>query len=228
MAPSKQDNLSAFEQSFLAFQIDRITREADAALEQGLGAREILGACQRCMETIGQKFDAGEYYLPELVVAGEMFKGVSEVLQPHLASSEATSSGVIVLGTPQGDIHNLGKDIFGVLAEADGFAVHDLGVDVPPAAFLEKIEETGAPILGLSALVTAAFAPMEEILRLLEEKGIRKKVRVLLGGGVTTAEMARRLGADAQTHDAYEGLKIARSLMKKATVKARTPARRKR
>lgn len=206
------ENLKRFQELFLTFQIDALGAEVDACLGTGATPKAFLASCQACMREIGEKFDAGEYYLPELVVAGEMFKKVSERIKPLLETGDSSSRGVIVLGTPRGDIHNLGKDIFKVLAEADGFTVHDLGVDVPPAAFLDKLEAAGASILGVSALVTAAFEPIREVLVRLEERGLRDRVRVVLGGGVTTKEMADRLGADAQTQDAYEGLKIVRAL----------------
>jgi dimethylamine corrinoid protein len=205
------ENQKRFRELFLSFQIDALGAEVDACLGRGTTPKAFLACCQACMQEIGEKFDAGEYYLPELVVAGEMFKKVSERIKPLLETGDSGSRGVMVLGTPRGDIHNLGKDIFKVLAEADGFTVHDLGVDVPPAAFLDKLEVTGATLLGMSALVTAAFEPIREVLRRLEEGGLRDRVRVVLGGGVTTKEMADRLGADAQTQDAYEGLKIVRA-----------------
>lgn len=211
MEAKRTDGLQRFEQLFLSFQVDALGAEVDACLGRGATPKAFLACCQACMKEIGEKFDAGEYYLPELVVAGEMFRGVSERIKPLLETGDSTSRGVMVLGTPRGDIHNLGKDIFKVLAEADGFTVHDLGVDVTPAAFLDKLEATGASILGLSALVTAAFEPIREVLRTLQERGLRDRVRVVLGGGVTTKEMADRLGADAQTQDAYEGLKIVRA-----------------
>lgn len=208
-------DLKRFQELFLTFQIDALGAEVDACLGRGTTPKAFLACCQGCMKEIGDKFDAGEYYLPELVVAGEMFRKVSERIKPLLKTGDAKSRGVMVLGTPRGDIHNLGKDIFKVLAEADGFTVHDLGVDVSPSSFLDKLEATGASILGMSALVTAAFEPIREVLRCLEEGGLRDRVRVVLGGGVTTKEMAVRLGADAQTQDAYEGLKIVRAFVER-------------
>ena len=211
MAEKNAVGLKGFEELFLSFQIGSIAAEVESCLRRGITPKAFLACCQRCMEVIGGKFDAGEYYLPELVVAGEMFKVVSERIKPLLKKDDSPSTGVLVLGTPQGDIHHLGKDIFKVLAQSDGFAVHDLGVDVAPKAFLDRLEATGASILGMSALVTTAFEPMRQVMRLLDERGLRKTVRVVIGGGVTTREMADRLGADAQTQDAYEGLKIVRA-----------------
>lgn len=204
-----------FREKFLSFQIDSIEAETTALLGAGVPPRDLLMQCQTCMEEIGKKFEDGEYYLPELVVAGEMFKLVSERIGPLLSADGAEEKGKIVLGTPQGDIHNLGKDIFRILAESSGFRVYDLGVDVPPRAFVEKVEETGATILGMSALVTAAFSPMQEVVNMLEKSGLRKQVFVVIGGGVTSRDMIQRFRVDAQTRDAYEGLKIVKSVLDK-------------
>lgn len=215
MAKRKKDELAGFREIFCSFRIDSVEPEVEALLESGVTPQAFLTACQQCMEEIGGKFEAGEYYLPELVVAGEMFKKVSKRIRPHLTSAKSEVAGTIVLGTPKGDIHNLGKDIFSVLAESGGFLVHDLGVDVPPEAFVQKVEETGATILGMSALVTAAFSAMEEVIRRLDQGGLRKKMYVVIGGGVTTKEMVKRMGVDAQTRDAYEGLRIVKNFIGK-------------
>ncbi len=215
MGGEAKDPLTAFREKFLAFRVDEIEAEVDRLLGAGVPAREFFLQCQQCMEEIGAKFEAGEYYLPELVVSGEMFKKVSHRIRPVLAAGTTGGKGKIVLGTAQGDIHNLGKDIFRVLAEARGITVFDLGVDVPPRAFLDKLEETGATVLGVSALVTTAFEPLQELVRMLGEKGLRDRVRIVIGGGVTTPEMVERLGVDAQTRDAYEGLRIVESFLQK-------------
>lgn len=208
--------LEKLRQLFLGFQIDAVGPEVASLLDRGIEAPQILETCRGCMAEIGRAFEEGTYYLPELVVAGEMFKKVSERIRPALALGVHGGAARIVLGTPKGDIHHLGKDIFRMLAEAAGFEVYDLGVDVAPQAFVDKVQEAGAQILGMSALITAAFDPMREVIRLLEERGLRNRVRVILGGGVTTKDMARKLGADAQTVDAYEGLRIVQSLLLRA------------
>ena len=207
------DKLVRFREIFLAFQIDSIEAEMEDLLKSGVSPMEHLSVCQECMEEIGAKFEAGEYYLPELVLAGEIFKKVSSRIQPYIPTTDKEVAGKIVLGTPRGDLHHLGKDIFGMLAETSGFVVYDLGVDVAPVTFIEKLKETNAPILGMSALITTAFSPMQEVIRLLEEKGLRERINVVIGGGVTTKDMVERLKVDAQTRDAYEGLKIIRSFM---------------
>lgn len=205
--------LSSFREKFLSFDIDAINQEADNMLAAGVGVRQFLDTCTPIMAEIGDKFEKGEYYLPHLVMAGEMFKTASAKVKSAM-HAEDTGSAIaeIVLGTPRGDIHDLGKDIFGVLAEASGFAVHNLGVDVPPDAFIARLEETGAGILGLSSLLTTTFETIEEIISLLENRGLRQQTRVILGGGATEQSLVEKLGVDFQTRDAYEGITILKNL----------------
>ena len=188
--------------------------EAAKLLAAGISVQDFLETCIPCMEEIGRKFEAGEYYLPQLVAAGEMFKTVSGRIKSSRNADEPMSvHGGIVLGTPRGDIHDLGKDIFGVLAQASGFAVHDLGVDVAPEAFVEKIAQTGATVLGMSSLLTTTYDSMKEVVGILEKKGLRQQTFVIIGGGATEASLVQKLGVDAQTRDAYQGITQIRSFM---------------
>ncbi len=205
--------LSSFREKFLGFDIDAIDREADNLLKANVSLKQFLDTCTPVMAEIGAKFEAGEYYLPHLVMAGEMFKTASGKIKKSLHAGEAGAPiATIVLGTPRGDIHDLGKDIFAILAEASGFAVHNLGVDVPPENFITRLEETGAAILGLSSLLTTTFESIEETISLLEKKGLRRRTRVILGGGGTEQSLVEKLGVDFQTRDAYEGITILKNL----------------
>lgn len=205
--------LSSFREKFLGFDIDAIDRETENMLTAGVSVRQFLDTCTPAMAEIGEKFEKGEYYLPHLVMAGEMFKNASAKIKNSLQAGDAGEPiASIVLGTPKGDIHDLGKDIFGVLAEASGFAIYNLGVDVPPEAFIARLEETGAPILGLSSLLTTTFGTIEEIVSMLEKKGLRKNTRIILGGGATEQSLIQKLGVDFQTRDAYEGITILKNL----------------
>jgi 5-methyltetrahydrofolate--homocysteine methyltransferase len=205
--------LTSFREKFLGFDIDAIDREADSLLAAGVTVRMFLDTCTPAMAEIGDKFEKGEYYLPHLVMAGEMFKTASRKVKGSMQAGDAGPAiAEIVLGTPKGDIHDLGKDIFGILAEASGYAVHNLGVDVPPEAFIARLEETGAPILGLSSLLTTTFGTIEQIVSMLEKKGLRKNTRIILGGGATEQSLIQKLGVDFQTRDAYEGITILKNL----------------
>jgi methylmalonyl-CoA mutase cobalamin-binding domain/chain len=203
-----------FQELFFTFQIDAIIQKAERIIEAGASPDEFLAVCQQCMNTVGKRFEEGEYYLPELVVTGDIFKKLSAIIKPHLVKDCAgQSSGSIVVGTPKGDIHSLGKDIFCTLLEAAGFNVHNLGEDVPPEAFIKKVNETGAQVVGMSSLLTTTYQSMQQVILLLEEHGLRERVKVVIGGGATTKELAEKIGADAQTWDAYEGVRIVQSFL---------------
>jgi dimethylamine corrinoid protein len=135
------------------------------------------------------------------------------ILEPKLEASAQETLGKIVIGTPRGDIHEIGKNIFCTLAKGAGFEVHDLGVDVPVEKFIAKVEEVKPEIVGFSSLITTAFEPMKEIVDGLEAKGLRGGFKVIVGGGVTTETVQRHVGADAQTNDAMEGVKICKGFV---------------
>jgi len=205
--------LESFREKFLSFDIDAMGREAEEMVSAGVSIRQFLDTCSPAMAEIGEKFEQGEYYLPQLVVAGEMFKIASAGVRRSMKAGDTGQAGArIVLGTPKGDIHDLGKDIFAILAEASGFTVHNLGVDVPPETFVSSLEETGAGILGLSSLLTTTFESIEDIVASLEKRGMRNNIRIILGGGATEQSLVEKLGVDFQTRDAYEGITILKNL----------------
>lgn len=189
-------------------------QEAVDLVEKGLQSDDdpiaILKTCQEAMEEIGRRFESGEFFLSELIYSAEIFKAVSAKLEPKLTSSWALqeSRGAVVFGTPKGDIHDLGKNLVITMMRAQGFTVYDLGVDVSPERFVERLQETDAPILALSALITPAFASMRETISLMEEKGLREKTFVMIGGGVTTELARREVGADAQTVNPTEAIRL--------------------
>lgn len=209
MSEALQKAVNEFQEKFLAFDMDSMPGAAQNLLDAGCALSDFLSACMPCMEEIGNKFEAGEYYLPQLVVAGEMFKTASRLVKEAVVSDAGCSYlGKIVLGTPKGDIHDLGKDIFAVLAEASGFSVHNLGVDCPPEVLVEEVKKTGATMLGLSCLLTTTYASVRETVALLEKAGLRDRTRVIIGGGATEKTLVEKLGVDAQTRDAHKGLGI--------------------
>ncbi|MBU0992410.1 MAG: cobalamin-dependent protein [Proteobacteria bacterium] len=216
MDPTQQKTASHFQETFLKFDIDAIPACAQQMIDSQMGIQDFLDACMPLMETIGKRYESGEYYLPELVAAGEMFKTASAIFNNQIKGDKAVlreKLGKIVLGTPKGDIHNLGKDIFGVLAEANGFEVHDLGIDVPPEKFIEAIEQTQATVLGMSSLLTTAFEHMKDVVNRLEKKGLRQNVFVIIGGGATEQSLVEKLCVDSQTRDAYEGIKLIKNFI---------------
>ena len=180
------------------------------AIDSGADPFEILKICRNCMEEVGKRFETGEFFLSELIYSAQVFKEISAILEPRLIASQMSveSSGKVVFGTPKGDIHDLGKDIVITLMRAQGLSVYDLGVDVPPERFIEKLRETEAPVLALSALITPAFESMRETISLLEQNGLRDKIFVIIGGGVITELVRQEVGADAWTMDPPEGVRL--------------------
>jgi corrinoid protein of di/trimethylamine methyltransferase len=185
------------------------------ALNKNIPAYEILTkSLSKGMEIIGKKYEEKEYFLAELLGAGELMKEILEILKPYLKGEKIETVGKIVLGTVRGDIHDIGKNVFKMLASSSGFQVFDLGVDVPAEKFIEKIEETDAEILGLSAMLTTTMIEMKNVVEKLNKTGIRKKVKIIIGGAPITEDFAKEIGADAAAKDAAHGLTICKEWIK--------------
>ncbi|MFZ5912312.1 MAG: cobalamin B12-binding domain-containing protein [Chloroflexota bacterium] len=198
--------------------IDAITemREEDALkltnelLDSGASPADILGACKSAMDVIGKRFENGEAFIPELMLAGEMMTAITGVLKPRMASEAAAKKlGKIVIGTVQGDIHDIAKDIVCFMLDLNGFEVTDLGVDVPPTKFVETVKQTGAKIVGLSGFLTLAFDPMKDTVKALKDAGLAD-VKVMIGGGQIDENIRQYTGADAYGKDAMAAVAIAK------------------
>jgi 5-methyltetrahydrofolate--homocysteine methyltransferase len=180
-------------------------------LNAGEDPLAILGDARKGMEIVGQRFASSEYFIPDLVYSGEILKSVTELVKPKLTgATESKKLGKIVFGTVAGDIHDIGKDIVVFMLDVNGFEVHDLGVDVPAQKFVDKIEETGAPIVGLSGFLTLAFDSMKQTIEAMQAAGLRDKVKVMIGGGQITEEVTKYTGADAYGKDAMAGVTLAK------------------
>lgn len=199
--------------------IEAITemREEDAVaitqklLDGGASPADVLEACREAMGIIGMRFETGESFIPELILAGEILAQISAILKPRLQqASESQKLAKIVLGTVQGDIHDIAKDIVGFMLDINGFEVTDLGVDVPPAKFVETVKQTGAKIVGLSGFLTLAFDPMKDTVKALKDAGLTD-VRVMIGGGQIDENIRQYTGADAYGKDAMAAVAIAKS-----------------
>jgi len=186
---------------------DEVISEVTERLASGDDPINILDECRRGMTEVGERFQAGEYYLAELMLSADIFKAAASILDPHLSQSRSRDhTGTVVLATLKGDIHDLGKNILATLLRAHGLEVHDLGVDVPPGLVVAKVSEIKPDFVGFSALITIAFDSMKEAATLLEEAGIRGQFKLMVGGGVTTPGVRDYIGADFQTTDATEGV----------------------
>ena len=199
--------------------IDAITemREEDAValtgklLDAGIAPLEILEDCRQAMSIIGVRFETGESFIPELILAGEVMSQISAIIKPRMSQdSQSKKLGKIVLGTVQGDIHDIAKDIVGFMLDINGFEVTDLGVDVPPAKFVEAVKQTGAKIVALSGFLTLAYDPMKFTVQALKDAGLTD-VKVMIGGGQIDEQIRQYTGADVYGKDAMAAVAIAKS-----------------
>jgi len=192
-----------------------LTRQA---LEAGLEPMEIIrSGLMPGMNAVGEKFSCGEYFLPDLIIAADGMKRAMELLEPELRRRHQTldSPGTVILGTVKGDIHEIGKSLVGTMLSANGFKVVDLGVNVPNEAFIDKIRETDANLLGLSALLTTTMTAQREVIQELKEAGLRHRVKVMVGGAPVTRAWADEIGADGYAEDAMGAVQLARKLVGK-------------
>ena len=171
-------------------------------------ANEAILACQKGMEKVGEYFETGEYFIGDLIFAGELLREAVEVLKPVIGSASGNKVGRIVLGTVQGDLHDIGKNIFKSMVEAAGFEVFDLGIDVPPISFVEKVREVHPQILALSGVLTMAVESMRETVRCIEENGLRDKIKITIGGACASPEAMTVTGADAWSTNAAETVNV--------------------
>jgi len=178
------------------------------ALDAGIPPKEIFDALSRGMDIIGTRFEVKEYFLSELIMAGEMFREAQEVIHPFVTTGEVTARGKMVIGTVEGDLHDIGKNIVVVLLRAEGFEVTDLGVNVPSTAFIDAVRRGKPDVLGLSALLRATVPQMGMVIRDLESAGLRTDVKVIVGGLPLNEEYAKQLGADYYAQDAWRGVGI--------------------
>jgi 5-methyltetrahydrofolate--homocysteine methyltransferase len=183
-------------------------------LQTGEDSLKILNVCTRAMEIVGERFEAGEYFLPELIMAGEILKQISGLVKPQFqgdAGKEKT--GKVLIGTVKGDIHDIGKDIVTFLLDVNGFEVRDIGIDVSPARFVAEIETFQPQVVGLSGLLTLAYDAMRETIVAIEQAGLRSKVKIMIGGGQMTEKVCEYVSADAYGKDAVVGVALAKKWM---------------
>ncbi len=167
------------------------------------------------MRIVGDKFACGDYFIPHLVLAGRTMKGAMALLEPELKRRRETArrAGTAVIGTVKGDIHEIGKSLVGIMLTASGFEVHDLGVDVPIESIVARVKETGANLVGLSALLTTTMVVQRRVIEALDQEGLRPAVRVIVGGAPVTASWADEIGADGYAEDANGAVALAVRLL---------------
>ena len=195
--------------AIVAMREDDALKITNELLDAGTVPLDVLDDCKEAMDIIGDRFEKGEAFIPELILAGEMMTAISDILKPHLANEAGPEKiGRVVIGTVEGDIHDIAKDIVVFMLDINGFEVTDLGVDVPPSKFVEAVQETGAPVVGLSGFLTLAYDPMKFTIEALHKEGL--DVRVMIGGGQIDDNIQDYTGADAWGKDAMAAVTIAK------------------
>jgi 5-methyltetrahydrofolate--homocysteine methyltransferase len=174
---------------------------------------QVLENCRSALEIVGRRFEAGKYFLPELIMAGEMLKKISQIAKPFIileSNTKADVRGKVVIGSVKGDIHDIGKGIVTFMLEINGFEVHDLGVDVPAEKFVDAIKEVQPEIVGMSALLTTAFESMKNTVEVIEDAGLRDQIKIMVGGGTVDEKVKEYTGADAYGADAVAAVNLSR------------------
>jgi trimethylamine corrinoid protein len=180
-------------------------------VKQGVDPLSILDDARLAMEAVGKRFEKCEYFIPDLMMAGEVLRGISDIVKPLLTGGQASQKkGKVLIGTVAGDIHDIGKDIVTFMLDVSGYDVLDIGIDVPVGVFVEKIKGFGPQVVGLSGFLTLAFDSMKKTVEALEEAGIRKNMKIMIGGGQMDEEIKKYVKADAYGKDAIAAVNLCR------------------
>jgi methanogenic corrinoid protein MtbC1 len=192
--------------------------EAMASVKELLNKREdplkIMEQCKKAVEIVGARFEKGEYFLPELIMAGHMLTEISNRVKPVLSKGlEVKRIGKVVMGTVEGDVHDIGKNIVNFLLDVNGFEVIDIGIDVPAEKFVQAIRDFSPQVVGLSGLLTLAYDSMKKTVQAIERAGLRNKVKIIIGGGQVNDTIKEYAGADAYGKDAMTGVLLVKQWM---------------
>jgi methanogenic corrinoid protein MtbC1 len=180
-------------------------------LKEGANPIAILDDARSAMELVGKRFEAGEYFIPDLMMAGEILKGISDIVKPLIEQGNTSAKkGKVLIGTVAGDIHDIGKDIVIFMLDVSGYDVLDIGIDVPMQVFVEKAREFKPHVIGLSGFLTLAFDSMKKTVEALEEAGLRDSVKIMIGGGQMDDEVCKYARADAYGKDAIAAVNLCR------------------
>ena len=187
---------------------------ADEMIKSGTDPVEILERCREGMSIVGEKFESGDFFLSEMIMAAEIFNQIMNIVRPHIKSTLSESKGKIIIGTVEGDVHDIGKNIAIALLEAEGFDIIDLGVDVAPTTFVEAIREHEPDIVGMSSLLTVALETTKQTIEAITEAGLRDKVKIIIGGGRIDSHATEYIKPDASTDNAALGVRLCIGLTK--------------
>ena len=182
-------------------------------LDSGSDPNVILDAMKEGLDQCGKKFEAGEFFLPDLLQSGKAFSEGMSILEPHLLSSITGLEGKVLLGTVAGDIHDIGKNLVGFLLKSSGFEVINLGTNKSTEGFIQAVKQYQPDVLGMSALLTTTMLGMGDVIKAMDEEGLREKTKVIVGGAPVSERFAKSIDADAYAHDAVEGIKKIKELI---------------
>ncbi len=178
-------------------------------IKQGTDPMSILDDARRAMEVVGKRFEKCEYFIPDLMMAGEILKGISDIVRPLMTGGQAAKKkGKVLIGTVAGDIHDIGKDIVTFMLDVSGYDVLDIGIDVPVATFVQKVKDFGPAVVGLSGFLTLAFDSMKKTVEALDGAGLRKNIKIMIGGGQMDDEIKKYVKADAYGKDAIAAVSL--------------------
>jgi|SRR5271157_38103 len=195
---------------------DEVKINISTALDAKLESTVILNEGMiSAMQEVGKRFEAGEYYVPEMLISARAMQAGMSLLKPYLLQSNVQSSGRVIIGTVKGDLHSIGKNLVALMLEGAGFEIEDLGIDVPAEDFIAALQRKPADILALSALLTTTMPAMKQTIDAIQAAGLRDKVRIIVGGAPVTEEYALQIGADGYSLDASRAVGVAEALMKK-------------
>jgi 5-methyltetrahydrofolate--homocysteine methyltransferase len=208
------DILKTLSGQLIRGQADQVAQLTERGLEEGLEPLEILnGGLIPGMDEVGERFKDGEMYVPDVLIAARAMRAGMDVLRPLLTQSEVPSPGTVILGTIRGDLHDIGKNLVGIMLEGAGFEVIDLGVDVSPEQFVQAARERHPRIIGMSALLTVTMVGMKRVLDDLQTAGLRNRIAAMVGGAPVTQAFAQEIGADGYAHDAVSAVTVAKDLL---------------
>lgn len=207
-------NLQPIYESILEGDMKGAPEQVQAALDAGVEPDVILNEGMiAAMSEVGQLFEEGEYFVPEMLISARAMQASLAVLKPYLVESGVEPIGIVVIGTVQGDMHDIGKNLVAMMMEGAGFAVVDLGVDVEASKYVEAVQEHNAQLVGMSALLTTTMPKMKTTIEALRASGITEGVKIMVGGAPVTADYAESIGADGYAADASQAATLAKSLL---------------
>jgi 5-methyltetrahydrofolate--homocysteine methyltransferase len=190
-----------------------VVTQVQAALADKVEPQSILDAMTRAMTEVGRLFEEGEYFVPEMLVSARAMQAGMNILQPALTSGNIKSKGKVIIGTVKGDLHDIGKNLVGIMLKGAGYEVDDLGTDVPPEVFVEKIKDGGVNVLALSALLTTTMTGMKMVVDAINSAGLRNNLKIIIGGAPITDTYATQIGADGYAEDASKAVRLVENLL---------------